>query len=1664
MSTVIFDGPGEMPELNRITAKKNYASSSQSHKMGATAMFNDILHHLSEEKYPDLLNEVGGNVSVRQHPVYAFQKELEFGTTDRYSYKFIGLFTVGPDKGDKGYFKFTDSAVKNVAIRLEGTDHLKGVGFNYPWVVNGLNRITYNASAESLCIITGSDTSKWTAILEQSLCGTAKTESEINNYLESKFKPAYECAYNNNPLILGLDSTQISLDQINSDIDLFNTYRYQCEDGSTYKDILDSRQYSYFEFWFDGEYDLYYLDQETNKYEKNGINLQRDLNISDSELEGKTLNQKNELFISKRVERFKNEAPNHFNINDSLFQLAFLYIICASDNGEKNMYPYYLGKLWRFLQDDLDSIFSTDNQGQDTKPYSSELHDFTDSTKNAYIFKGEDSTFWLLIELAFEDRLKIMGRDILQAMYELSTKGTTTPDKLMGFFDNYFFDRAQNYFTKSAYNHDTEYTYEEAWNNKDYVKGVDIHPLAQALGGHESTERAWLEKRIVYLMSKYGFGGYSSYEDTALGIISLRTQVKQGFTLTPAIDMYPAILGGQSEISSATRRIKAGEPVQLAPVGGGNTNTYIVGTDWLTDIGDLKDLQIDPSMDVELKVGSKRLRRLKIGDENSASSKLATLTVFQCDSLEEVDARNLTNLTNNVDLSKCPRLIKAFFKGTNITGVTLADGSKIEYLQLPSSITKLALQNTKFLSTLDIGSYNNIGTLRLDNVPILNGFEVLKTIYHTEGQKLKDIRLVGFEYNSGTLDDVQMLVDISNDLDKYGNKHDYNGIDNSGTPTSGNPVIEGILMVPYAYQDQIDDIQLRYPGLTLKVIDGIYIRFVDPEWQELVITNYSTDKIGITQEDLDKVTSISESKFYNNLDITDLSDFNKFRKLNRLYSSTFKNCSNLKTVTLPDSVTRLDGYNFQYCTSLESIIIPDSVTSLSNGVVEGCTSLTSAIIGNKVPVLNESAFKGCSKLESITIPNSVTSIGRWAFSGCSSLKSITIPNSVTSLGITAFSGCTSFTSITIPGSVTSIGSDTFSGCTSLTNVTFEDGLKELSLRMFNGCTKISEIRFCNTIKTISSQCFTNITLTHDLVIPDSVKTLTEWAFQNVTCPRLFINLTGKNLNTTDTHLNYRQPIVLNANEIHIDSLYEALKSTISWWYNTHSIWDLYENGEKLVDIIIPHHPIARIPGYIFAYSSIETVKISDGTTLVGGSSFNNCTKLSKVYIPSSLNISNESSFQGCSSLNGVHINDIAAWSGIQFKNDTSNPLYYAKNLYLDNELITNLDLPEDIYSVSPYSFINATCFTNIKIPSTVTSIGKYAFNGCTNAQIDLSKNNSLGVIGERAFYGCKAQRMVLTQVYSLGERAFYTSSITTMIIDSPNITSIPQQLLWLGKTVRLLLPENIASIGPQSLEMTNRNLKCLVIKNPIPPEVGSLALRYMDGFVYVLDDAIDTYLSNEFWNGYGDRIRGITTLFKYDFDSYVEFAPYLIGYTDDLYISVENILQPNSTNVRDITTYYRGSIVTPEYSLNSDIAVIEGNILVFNEVGSVELTVTYNGLSKTVEVYYQPILVKKGVVYKTNLTIGSKFNYTEHILNDEEKLVWESWVVDTTNFSSITITGAGGIAPRLYCFIDSDGNVLSVAGELLTLTNTTIQIPTNATTCILNFNTSKAVPSVILNK
>ena len=89
------------------------------------------------------------------------------------------------------------------------------------------------------------------------------------------------------------------------------------------------------------------------------------------------------------------------------------------------------------------------------------------------------------------------------------------------------------------------------------------------------------------------------------------------------------------------------------------------------------------------------------------------------------------------------------------------------------------------------------------------------------------------------------------------------------------------------------------------------------------------------------------------------------------------------------------------------------VTSIGNSVFSNCTNLTSITIPNSVTSIGEWAFSYCSNLTSVTIPNSVTSIGINAFNYCTSLASITFPNSVTNIGTQAFDNCPSLASITV---------------------------------------------------------------------------------------------------------------------------------------------------------------------------------------------------------------------------------------------------------------------------------------------------------------------------------------------------------------------------------------------------------------------------------------------------------------------------------------------------------------------------------------------------------------------------------------------------------------------------------------------------------------------------
>lgn len=102
----------------------------------------------------------------------------------------------------------------------------------------------------------------------------------------------------------------------------------------------------------------------------------------------------------------------------------------------------------------------------------------------------------------------------------------------------------------------------------------------------------------------------------------------------------------------------------------------------------------------------------------------------------------------------------------------------------------------------------------------------------------------------------------------------------------------------------------------------------------------------------------------------------------------FYDCSNLASITLPESLTSIGEHAFSFCSSLTSIVIPEGVTSIGENAFTSCSSLASIVIPDGVTTIEYYTFGSCSGLTSITIPEGVTEIGDGAFDRCSSLQAI----------------------------------------------------------------------------------------------------------------------------------------------------------------------------------------------------------------------------------------------------------------------------------------------------------------------------------------------------------------------------------------------------------------------------------------------------------------------------------------------------------------------------------------------------------------------------------------------------------------------------------------------------------------------------------------------------
>ena len=1020
-----------------------------------------------------------------------------------------------------------------------------------------------------------------------------------------------------------------------------------------------------------------------------------------------------------------------------------MLIFGATDNFKKNTYPYKFRSLtdggkWRWRADDLDTIFDINNQGLAAKIYSILVGDKT-STGSGSIYRGDNSAFWTLIKETQQSAIKAMVHKIFNAMVaHPKAVGSTTIDKLVGFIKYFFWDFAQAYFTASAYNADTEWTYEDIWANKNTWK--EVNPLSQALGGHYEAEQDWVAMRMLFLASYYNYGPFvaSGYKDASTGQMVYGGAEAHTYEFTPSIDFNPTIIRGSTETITYGDRVKANTVARLtvSSSSGADTRVYVQGLDWIKDIGDLSTLTVSAD-NPTLNVASQRLQRLKIGDVDASTipsaGTIKSLTLGDCPSMMSIDARNLSTLEGTIDLSNLDRLREAYFGGTNIKGVNLQDGSKIEVLELTASITSLKLVRLKNVS-LNIESLSNVSDLRIENCEGVDGFELMKEAYFSDNSQLSSIRLIGFEREADA-NDLTMLANMVNDVNALKEPHTFTGIDAEGRVTD-HPVIEGTLIINTPIYREDEEVLKNAYGDALIIVanNGYYIQFEDDNVRDICAYNWG-DGTGITEAQVASVTSLG-GKFKGNTLITEFDELEKFTGVASLGQhdtvggyGDFQSCTNLLHIKLPKSVKILKPEAFYGCTSLTSVGDLSNITKVSYNVFRDCALRGDIYMPNLTGNVPEGVFRN-SGIDTVSSLGSVTNIGgsnqeNGAFRDCKNLSKVVLPPTVTYLGTGAFENCSSLKEINLESLVT-ISSYAFYDCNSL---------------------EIEDLSMPN-LESLGSSAFYNVAIKN---ISNLGKLTSIPQPQNYGGRPNFSTTALQSINFPDTLVSIGSYAFVDYSNLVIKDLNLP---------NLTSIGNYAFQGTPISgDLNLPN--LTSIGSQSFTKTNIESItSLGNITTIPGGNDwggtlnsrlgvFFKCLNLKKVILPETLTTISDASFDGCTALTELRLGNsiqnigkgafesVPAQIEISLPNLTSLGRGAFRRSGVTRILnlgsITSLEGTDNWNNYG--EFESCPNLELVILSEMITNIGGYVFRWCSKLDTFICKATTPPTLGSKGFEG-----------------------------------------------------------------------------------------------------------------------------------------------------------------------------------------------------------------------------------------------------------------------------------------------------------------------------------------
>ncbi len=428
-----------------------------------------------------------------------------------------------------------------------------------------------------------------------------------------------------------------------------------------------------------------------------------------------------------------------------------------------------------------------------------------------------------------------------------------------------------------------------------------------------------------------------------------------------------------------------------------------------------------------------------------------------------------------------------------------------------------------------------------------------------------------------------------------------------------------------------------------------------------------------------------------------------------------------KDVVVPGALGELKvGYigaeAFKDHTEITSVTLPDSIIKIEEGAFAGDIALTDVHLPDRLIELGKEAFAGCTALAQIHIPLSLQTVDAYGYENTdeingpfkdSGLQTVTFDDGMNIIPQYLFAGAFNLTEITIPETVEEIREGAFAG-TGLRKVTVPDFVTVLQEGAFANCASLQDVQFGNSLVEIGAMAFLNDAGLTDVVLPEVLVEL----HRNV-----FTGCTALTEITIPATLDKGEAFGYDADAQ--GPFADSGLTTVHFEEGTTEIAEnLFTGVKTLTNVTIPD-TVVSIEYGAFANTGLMSVTIPDSVVVIGNGAFANNMALTSVTLGNNVTEMNNAVFQNCAKLSMVQLSEALQIIPMDaFENDKA---------------LKTIVIPDSVTELEEAAFKNSG-LTEVTIPESVKTVGCSVFEGTPLKKVVM---NGTADISYRMFAGCK---------------------------------------------------------------------------------------------------------------------------------------------------------------------------------------------------------------------------------------------------------------------------------------------------------------------------------------